>query len=143
MIKRIQKLHVLSILLLVMMCVNEFRAQNSSDPASMELQKFLESKPVPERMTTSWGAPVSTKTAVLTAGPRGPLLVQDFVFLDELSHFDRERMAERVVHAKGAGAFCHFEVTADITKYTRAVIFSQLGKKTPCFARFSTVGGFS
>ena len=91
-------------------------------------------------MTTSWGAPVSTKTSVLTAGPRGPLLLQDFVYLDEMGHFDRERIPERVVHAKGAGAFGFFEVTNDITRHTKASIFAKIGKKTPCLFRFSTVG---
>ena len=70
---------------------------NSCDPAADQLVEFLESKPNPEIMTTSWGAPVSTKTAVLTAGPRGPILLQDVVYLDEMSHFDRERIPERVV----------------------------------------------
>ena len=91
-------------------------------------------------MTTSWGAPVSTKTSVLTAGPHGPVLLQDFVYLDDMGHFDRERIPERVVHAKGAGAFGFFEVTHDVTRHTKASIFAKIGKKTACFFRFSTVG---
>ena len=74
-----------------------FGQNASSNPAANQLPDFLASKPNPEIMTTSWGAPVSTKTAVLTAGPRGPILLQDVVYLDEMSHFDRERIAERVV----------------------------------------------
>ena len=113
------------------------------DAAASQLLEFLKSKPIPERMTTSWGAPVSTKTAVLTAGQRGPLLMQDTVYMDEMTSFDHERIPERVAHAKGAGAFGFFEVTNDITQYSKAVIFSKIGKKTPCFVRFSTVCMFS
>jgi catalase len=79
----------------------------------------------------------------MTAGPRGPILLQDFTFIDHHAHFNRERIPERVVHAKGAGAFGYFEVTHDITKYTRAKLFSNVGKKTPVAIRFSTVGGES
>jgi catalase len=69
-------------------------------------------------------------------------VLQDFHLIDKLSHFDRERIPERVVHAKGAGAYGHFEVTSPvITKYTKAKMFEKVGKKTPCFIRFSTVGG--
>lgn len=82
-------------------------------------------------MTTSNGRPVGDKLNTMTAGPRGPILLQDFVFLDEMAHFDRERIPERVVHAKGAGAFGFFEVTHDITKYTKAVVFETIGKQTP------------
>jgi len=92
-------------------------------------------------LTTGYGAPVGDKTNVITAGARGPTLLQDLVFIDEMAHFDRERIPERVVHAKGAGAFGYFEVTHDITKYTKAKIFSQVGKRTPLAVRFSTVGG--
>ncbi|CAG5100510.1 Similar to Cat: Catalase (Drosophila melanogaster) [Cotesia congregata] len=95
----------------------------------------------PPVLLTGNGAPIANKTASLTVGPRGPLLLQDFVYLDEQTHFDRERIPERVVHAKGAGAFGYFEVTHDITQYTRAKIFSKIGKKTPIAVRFSTVGG--
>ena len=76
----------------------------------------------------------------MTVGPRGPILLQDVQFLDEMSHFDRERIPERVVHAKGGGAFGYFEVTHDISKYCKAKIFNKVGKKTPCLVRFSTVG---
>lgn len=76
-----------------------------------------------------------------TAGPYGPVVIADFHLIDKLAHFDRERIPERVVHAKGAGAHGHFEVTHDITKYCKAKVFSSVGKKTPVFVRFSTVGG--
>jgi catalase len=77
----------------------------------------------------------------MTAGPRGPILLQDFTLLDKLAHFDRERIPERVVHAKGAGAHGVMEVTEDVTKFTKAKFLSKIGKKTPLFLRFSTVAG--
>uniref|UniRef100_A0A1B6CNA5 Catalase n=2 Tax=Clastoptera arizonana TaxID=38151 RepID=A0A1B6CNA5_9HEMI len=95
------------------------------------------------KLTTGSGNPVDDKINSLTAGPRGPILLQDFTLIDELSHFDRERIPERVVHAKGAGAFGYFEVTHDITKYTKAAVFSKIGKRTPIAVRCSTVGGES
>ncbi|KAJ8919952.1 hypothetical protein NQ315_006481 [Exocentrus adspersus] len=96
-----------------------------------------------DSITTSTGTRIPEKDAVLTVGLRGPMLLQDHHFLEELAHFDRERIPERVVHAKGAGAFGYFEVTADITKYTAAKVFSTIGKKTPIAVRCSTVGGES
>ncbi len=92
-------------------------------------------------LTTAFGAPVGNDQNSATAGPRGPVLMQDAHLLEKLGHFDRERIPERVVHAKGAGAYGYFEATADVTKYTRAAFLSQVGKKTEVFARFSTVGG--
>jgi catalase len=77
----------------------------------------------------------------LTAGARGPLLMQDVHLLEKLAHFDRERIPERVVHAKGAGAGGYFEVTADVTRYTKAKFLSAVGKRTEVFVRFSPVGG--
>jgi catalase len=71
----------------------------------------------------------------------GPILLQDINLIDKLAHFDRERIPERVVHAKGAGAHGFFEVTHDVTRYTRAKYLSSVGKRTPVFVRFSTVGG--
>uniref|UniRef100_K3X6X7 Catalase n=1 Tax=Globisporangium ultimum (strain ATCC 200006 / CBS 805.95 / DAOM BR144) TaxID=431595 RepID=K3X6X7_GLOUD len=97
-------------------------------------------------LTTSNGAPVPTDglTATATAGPRGPSLMQDFAYLDYMAKFDRERVPERVVHAKGAGAFGYFEVThSDITKYCKAKLFDQVGKRTPIAVRFSYVSGES
>ncbi|CAB3404199.1 unnamed protein product [Caenorhabditis bovis] len=111
--------------------------------AEDQLKQYSEKHPNPENLTTAYGVPLHTKTASLTAGRRGPMLMQDVVYMDEMAHFDRERIPERVVHAKGAGAHGYFEVTHDITKYTRACVFSEIGKKTPMLARFSTVGGES
>ncbi|MEQ5123009.1 catalase [Morganella morganii] len=92
-------------------------------------------------LTTAAGAPVVDNNNVMTAGKRGPMLLQDVWFLEKLAHFDREVIPERRMHAKGSGAFGTFTVTHDITCYTRAKIFSQVGKKTDMFARFSTVAG--
>lgn len=92
-------------------------------------------------LTTSNGNPVDNDQTSITAGPWGPILLQDFHLIDKLAHFDRERIPERVVHAKGAGAHGEFEVTHDITHLTKAKFLSEIGKKTPMFARFSTVGG--
>ena len=93
------------------------------------------------RFTTVAGAPVAENQNSLTAGVRGPMLLQDVWFLEKLAHFDREVIPERRMHAKGSGAFGEFVVTHDITRYTKAAIFSDVGKKTPMFARFSTVAG--
>jgi catalase len=94
-----------------------------------------------KKLTTAFGIPVGDDQNSMTAGSRGPILMQDAHLLEKLSHFDRERIPERVVHAKGAGAGGYFEVTADVTKYTKAKFLSKVGKKTEVFARFSTVGG--
>lgn len=93
------------------------------------------------KMTTAFGAPVPNDDDVKTAGPRGPLLMEDFWFIEKLAHFDREVIPERRMHAKGAGAYGTFTVTNDITKYTKAAMFSEVGKKTDMFIRFSTVAG--
>ncbi|WP_420264199.1 catalase [Candidatus Magnetominusculus dajiuhuensis] len=94
-----------------------------------------------KKLTTNSGAPVADNQNVMTAGPRGPMLLQDVWFLEKLAHFDREVIPERRMHAKGSGAYGTFTVTHDITKYTRAKIFSEIGKKTELFVRFSTVAG--
>lgn len=92
-------------------------------------------------LTTAFGIPVDNDLNSQTAGERGPVLMQDVHLLEKLGHFDRERIPERVVHAKGAGAGGYFEVTADVTQYTKAKFFSEIGKRTEVFVRFSTVGG--
>ena len=92
-------------------------------------------------LTTNAGAPVPDNQNVLTAGSRGPMLLQDVWYLEKMAHFDREVIPERRMHAKGSGAYGTFTVTHDITKYTLAKIFSKIGKKTEMFARFSTVAG--
>ncbi|MCL7411867.1 MAG: catalase [Methanosarcinaceae archaeon] len=94
-----------------------------------------------KQLTTAFGIPVANDLNSITAGERGPVLMQDAHLLEKLGHFDRERIPERVVHAKGAGAGGYFEVTADVTKYTKAKFLSEIGKRTEVFARFSTVGG--
>ncbi len=94
-----------------------------------------------QKLTTIGGAPVVDNQNSMTAGPRGPLLMQDVWFLEKMAHFDREVIPERRMHAKGSGAFGTFTVTNDITQYTRAKIFAEVGKQTQLFARFSTVAG--
>lgn len=92
-------------------------------------------------LTTVAGAPVENNQDSMTSGRRGPLMLQDIWFLEKLAHFDREVIPERRMHAKGSGAFGTFTVTHDITNYTKAAIFSEVGKQTKMFARFSTVAG--
>lgn len=92
-------------------------------------------------LTTAAGIPVPNNQTSLTAGERGPTLLQDHYLLEKLAHFNRERIPERVVHAKAAGAFGTFTVTHDITQYTKAKIFSEVGKQTEVLGRFSTVAG--
>jgi len=94
-----------------------------------------------KRLTTAAGIPVPDNQTSLTAGERGPTLLQDHYLLEKLAHFSRERIPERVVHAKAAGAHGVFTVTQDITKYTKAKLFSKVGKKTEVLGRFSTVAG--
>ncbi|MET0242502.1 MAG: catalase [Flavitalea sp.] len=93
------------------------------------------------KLTTRAGAPVPDNQNILTAGSRGPALLQDIWFLEKMAHFDRELIPERRMHAKGSGAYGVFRVTHDITDYTKADIFSIIGKETEVFARFSTVAG--
>jgi catalase len=92
-------------------------------------------------LTTASGSKVDNNQNSLTAGSRGPILMQDSYLQEKLAHFDREEIPERIVHAKGAGAHGTFTVTNDISKYTKASIFKEVGKKTRTFTRFSTVGG--
>ncbi len=94
-----------------------------------------------KQLTTNQGSPVNNDQASITTGSTGYTLLSDTHTVEKLAHFDRERIPERVVHAKGAGAFGYFEVTHDVTKYTRAAFLSKVGKKTDIFVRFSTVGG--
>ncbi|SET35659.1 catalase [Thorsellia anophelis] len=92
-------------------------------------------------MTTTAGSPIADNQNSLTAGANGPLLMQDWQLIEKLAHQNRERIPERVVHAKGWGAFGTFTVTKDISAYSCAKIFSQVGKKIDMLARFSTVAG--
>ncbi|MBN1866802.1 catalase [Candidatus Sumerlaeota bacterium] len=93
------------------------------------------------KLTNNAGAPVVDNQNVMTAGPRGPMLLQDVWYLEKLGHFDREVIPERRMHAKGSGAYGDFTVTHDIARYTKAKVFSAVGKKTDLFVRFSTVAG--
>lgn len=92
-------------------------------------------------MTTAAGVPVADNQNSLTAGPRGPVLMADYQLMEKMAHFNRERVPERVVHAKGAGAYGRFTVTGDISRYTRAKLFAKVGNQCEMFARFSTVAG--
>lgn len=94
-----------------------------------------------KQLTTQVGKPVADNQNIMTAGERGPALLQDVWYLEKMSHFNRERIPERVVHAKGSGAFGTFTVTNNVTQYTKASIFARVGKKTEMLARFSTVAG--
>lgn len=116
---------------------------DTGDRASTQLEGFKNTKMMVPRqtLTMSNGAPIWNKSNTLTVGKQGPALLQDIVLLDEMAHFDRERIPERVVHAKGTGAHGFFEVTNDITKYTKCCVFSSVGKKTPVFVRFSYIRG--
>ncbi len=96
---------------------------------------------IKKTQTSNFGEQIENDQNSLTAGSPGPILIQDVHLLEKLAHFDRERIPERVVHAKGAGAYGHLEVTADVSKYTSAKLLSEIGKRTEMFARFSTVGG--
>ncbi|HPF44626.1 MAG TPA: catalase [Syntrophomonadaceae bacterium] len=114
------------------------------------MQKNGLGEPLPSRndvkgkqsgITRENGAPVINNQDTMTAGPRGPQVLQDAWLMEKHAHFNREVIPERRMHAKGSGAFCEFVVTHDITKYTKAKIFSGIGKKTKLFIRFSTVAG--
>jgi len=94
-----------------------------------------------KKLTTASGIPYAENENSQTVGPRGPILLQDFILHEKMAHFNRERIPERVVHAKGSGAYGTFTVTHDISKYTKAKLFNTIGKQTKTFLRFSTVGG--
>src|SRR5713226_7405361 len=91
--------------------------------------------------TTDAGIPASSDEFSLTAGPDGPILLQDHYLVQKMAQFNRERVPERVVHAKGGGAHGYFEVTDDVTGFTKAAFLSRVGKRTPVFARISAVAG--
>lgn len=96
-----------------------------------------------KKLTTAAGIPYREFEDSMTVGPRGPILLQDFLLHEDMAHFNRERIPERVVHAKGGGAFGTFKVTHDITQYTKAKIFSAIGNECKMLLRMSTVGGES
>src|SRR5260221_233918 len=95
----------------------------------------------PPTLTSTSGMPVADNQNTITAGPRGPVLMQDFVLFEKLAHQNRERIPERTVHAKGSGAFGTLTVSGDVTRYTKVKALSRIGKKTEAFLRFSTVAG--
>jgi catalase len=101
----------------------------------------MSNKTTAATLTTNAGIPVADNQNSLTAGSRGPVLLQDFHLIEKLQAFNRERIPERAVHAKGSGAYGTFTVTHDISKYTKAKLFGKIGNKTETFVRFSTVGG--
>uniref|UniRef100_A0A1I8BL43 Catalase domain-containing protein n=1 Tax=Meloidogyne hapla TaxID=6305 RepID=A0A1I8BL43_MELHA len=113
----------------------------NKDYAALQLDTWRKQNNPANILTASNGMPVPSLTESLTVGRRGPTLLQDFVLLDNLFHFDRERIPERVVHAVGAAAFGEFVVTNDVTQYTKMDMLKKVGQRTPCFFRFSTVGG--
>lgn len=92
-------------------------------------------------LTDNMGHPVSDDQNSLRAGERGPTLMEDFLFREKISHFDHERIPERVVHARGAGAHGYFQLDKSLAQYTHAKVLTEVGVKTPVFVRFSTVGG--
>jgi catalase len=104
-------------------------------------QQTTKERRIMKRLTTAFGAPVDDNQNIKTAGERGPALLENVWFIEKLAHFDREVIPERRMHAKGSGALGTFTVTHDITKYTKARIFSEIDKATPMFVRFSTVAG--
>ena len=113
----------------------------STDPCRYANRRRLYPCRTTEAFTNATGAPVADNTNIMTAGPRGPALLQDIWLIEKMAHFDREVIPERRMHAKGWGAYGTFTVTHDITRYTKAKIFSAIGKQTPMFVRFSTVAG--
>src|SRR5215204_4329330 len=92
-------------------------------------------------LTTNRGVPVADNQSSLKAGLRGPTLLEDFILREKITHFDHERIPERIVHARGSAAHGYFECSAPLVKYTRASLFAEAGKQTPVFVRFSTVVG--
>lgn len=121
----------------------KYVASKPRPPSANALQNFADMAPERPGLTTEFGIPMETKTATMTVGKRGPVLLQDNNFLEDMAHFDRERIPERVVHAKGGGAFGVFETTHDVTRFTRLSPFEYIGKQTDVLIRFSTVGGES
>jgi len=93
------------------------------------------------RMTTTAGAPVADNQNSVSAGVRWPLLLQDYQPIEKLAHQNRERIPERVMHAKGSGAYGMLTITNDVSRYSRAALFAPIGKKTEVLARFSMVAG--
>jgi catalase len=136
---------MLTTILKILLLCSAVRAnyQSQSNPAADQILQYRQRTGAIKILQTAPGAPIGDKSAALTVGERGPILMNDFVFRDEVADSVRERIPERLVHAKGAGAYGYFEVTNDISNLTRADLFSHVGKRTPIMARFSTVIGES
>jgi catalase len=113
----------------------------SVDDLHLEPINAAEATMTDKTLTTTGGAPIADNQNSLSAGPRGPLLMQDYQLLEKLAHQNRERVPERVVHAKGSGAYGTLTVTQDVSRYTKARFLSEVGKQTPILMRFSTVAG--
>src|SRR5258707_7392433 len=109
-------------------------------PLFRKMNMAKEQTPAPT-LTTSSGSPVEDNQSSITAGPRGPVLLQDYWLLEKLATFNREHIPERIVHAKGSAAHGTLTITNEITKYWKAAIFSKVGKRVPAYLRFSTVAG--
>ena len=92
-------------------------------------------------LTTNQGVPIADNQNSLRPTPRGPTLLEDFILREKITHFDHERIPERIVHARGSAAHGYFELTRSLGKFTRARIFNEVGVRTPVFTRFSTVAG--
>jgi catalase len=121
---------------------NDKKSKCPFDPVANQLGQYAEDHPHIETLRVSNGAPTDTLTATMTAGPMGDIVLKDFTMMDHMAAFDQERNPERIVHAKGAGAHGHCQVTStEFTKYCKAKLFSEMGKKTPLFVRFSQVAG--
>ncbi|HET9953780.1 MAG TPA: catalase [Polyangiaceae bacterium] len=116
------------------------RAQPGASPASLPLDR-VRADGSGQRLTTNQGVPIADNQNSLKFGLRGPALLEDFILREKITHFDHERIPERVVHARGSGAHGYFECYKPLTKVTRASIFGEAGKRTPVFVRFSTVIG--
>jgi catalase len=116
------------------------KAPSGTNPNNGPLQKHRVDS-LGRMLTTNQGVPVADNQNSLRLGLRGPTLLEDFILREKITHFDHERIPERVVHARGSGAHGYFECTEDITGLTRAAPFAEVGKRTPVFVRFSTVAG--
>ena len=112
----------------------------ATDPAAGPLDR-VRTDASGQRLTTSQGVPIADNQNSLKAGLRGPTLLEDFILREKITHFDHERIPERIVHARGSGAHGYFEAYQSLAQYTRAAPFAEAGKVTPVFVRFSTVAG--
>src|SRR5437763_10763824 len=110
---------------------------------SVKIEQLAPLTPNPEdtTLTTNQGLAINDDTNTLKAGERGPSLLEDFHFREKMTHFDHERIPERVVHARGTGAYGYFECTDSLADLTTAAFLTEVGRRTPVFVRFSTVGG--